>query len=237
MKNIILFSIFFHTSYVLYSQKTYHGLFVGANTTAYNNQSNFKNPKLGFNAGYNFYVPISKKVALLTGIEYNFIRYKFSRRYFCNQICLPTGSLMFENLNSSRLTIPLGIKFNLINSEKKRLYLLSGIDAILFNQVNRVTDYFLIGDSSPGTFKSSENKRFNENSAVGFCYFGGIGTEIALKNKNLNLELLFRKDISNNTFNTLENIESDGGKFNTKAVGLTLKVGYTFELDMAKLKK
>ncbi len=236
MKNISFLMLAVLLTLTLQAQKNYHGFFVGANSTGYNNQKNFKNPKIGFNGGYNFYLPVSKKITLKTGLEYSFIKSAFTRNYYCSGFCLAIPTPIYEKINLSRFTIPLAIKYNFINDEKKRWYFVTGLEAILSNKIKRVADYSLPGTLISGTFEGKQKINFNTNSKIGFTYFGGIGTEIPLKNKNLNIEILFNNDISNNNFKTLTNIEDDSN-FNTKAIGLVLKIGYTFEIDLNKLKK
>jgi Outer membrane protein beta-barrel domain len=236
MKNISLLILVVLLTLTLQAQKNYHGLFIGANSTGYNNQSNFKSPKIGFNGGYNFYFPVGKKVTLKTGLEYSFIKSAFTRSYYCSGFCLAIPTPLDEKINLSRFSIPLGIKYNFIDDEKKRLYFVSGIETILSNKIKRIAEYSLPGTLISGTFEGKQTINFNTDSKIGFSYFGGFGTEIPLKNKNLNIEILFNNDISKNRFNTLKNIEDDGN-FNTKAIGLVLKLGYTFEIDLARLKK
>jgi hypothetical protein len=218
------------------AQENYHSFFIGINSTSYNSKINFANPKIGFNVGYNFYLYINKKITVKTGLEFSLINSKFTRAYYCNGFCFTIPTPVYEKIRLSRFSIPIGIKYILNNTEKKRWYLNCGIDAILSNKINRVVDYSLPGTSITGTFEGKQSVNFNTNSKIGFGFSGGIGTEIPLKNKNLNIELQFNNDITNNSFTTLKNIEDDGFFF-TKAIGITLKIGYTFSIDLAHLKK
>jgi Outer membrane protein beta-barrel domain len=221
------------------AQKSYHNLFVGTNLTATGlsietsddlNFNGFKSPRTGFNVGYKFVLPLNKAISLSTGIEFKSINSEFKRQHYDNSIS-GTPRTVFENINLSRLLIPLQAYYNFLNKEKFTFYITFGSEFIVLNRINRTVDYYIPstpGNFIQGTFTGKQTIKFGDkDKSIGFSIISGIGSEFEIKEKSFTVELSFRGDASKNKLLTLRNIESDSYFF-SKFKSFQLTLGYSF---------
>jgi len=226
------------------AQTTYHGFFLGANYSAIgldartagtskSEYGTFKNPRIGYSVGYKFYYNVSPKVFFSTGATYKRMNLEFTRPYYNDpNWMIENFSNISENVELSRVLIPVNAYYTFINKENVSIYITTGAEIIFLNKIDRKADYYIPGPPTgyvKGTFEGKQDLKFDKGS-IGIAAMGGIGTEFKINDKSFVIELSFSGDISKNKFYTLHNIEGDS-YFYGKVKSYELKVCHTFALD------
>ncbi len=239
MKTLLILT--FTLIFINYSsaQKLKHNFFLGTNISSIDidleywgseqRNGSLKNGKWGFNAGYLLQTDILQRVFVQGGIKYINLKSKFSRPHNDNSITAPPRGVT-ENLDVTRVVLPLNAGFSFIKKNNFAAYIKTGVEFIVVNSMNRTADYLIPGGPSgfiKGTYEKRQKISFNNDNKIGSTIIGGAGANFKLLGTSIMAELIFASDISKSKFNTLHNIEDDG-YFHARFKRYEINVGISF---------
>lgn len=222
------------------SSQTRHSIFIGGNISSTDlnarplgpniTSTKFQNSKLGFSAGYKYFIHLGNRASLSLGAEFKVQTVEYFRPFSNDPNDVdPNLTSIQEDLKYSRVTIPLQGYYFLIKFPDHSFFVTAGLETVINNRVSRTADYKIPAPPNgfaEGRFNGKQTVKF-DNSSVGLSFYGGIGNKFSFKKNQFIIELTYLQDLEQSKIQTLENIEYEGFYYG-KLKSYNLKLAYLF---------
>lgn len=226
----------------LYAQKAFYSLYAGANLSGMQldlsshaikdiRKKALGDPGRGFQAGYSCIIPAAPRLHCSIGILYSYLKVGYYRPYY-NVPGTPNPNLysVSEQLKFSRVSVPAGANYLLMDNEKSNIYITGGASILFTNSAKRTVSYKIPSPPSGYTdvsYTSGYSFAYGNNKNFGLGFHTGIGTEFAIRKRRFSIELQYYTDISQTRIPTLHGIEADA-EYSGKLKSFVFKFGYSF---------